>query len=103
MEISRPPYEMLILVCTNLRDSERDSCGRHGSSDIHQEIKRRVRELSLPMRVRVSSSGCLDMCSRGPNVLVYPGARLYSGVRLEDIDFLLADLFGPEALEPPRA
>lgn len=103
MEVSRPPYELLLLVCTNQRDSERASCGLRGGADIHLELKRKVRELSLPIRVRVSSSGCLDLCARGPVILAYPGARLYTEVRLEDLDSILADLFGPDRLAPPQA
>lgn len=103
MNITHPPYELLILVCTNARGPDRDSCARAGSADLHLELKRRVRDLNLPMRVRVSASGCLDLCAHGPVVLAYPGGRLYTAVRLEDIDTILADLFGPERLHPPQA
>ena len=100
MEISRPPYEILILVCTNLRTDGRESCGARDSSWLHQELKRRVKEAKLPVRVRVSQSGCLDLCAFGPNVLVYPEGRLYSAVRPEDVDSILRETFGADALPP---
>jgi (2Fe-2S) ferredoxin len=99
LEIGRLPFKILILVCTNTRGEERASCGARGAVEIHQELKRRVKLLNLPYRVRVSQSGCLDLCSVGPNVLVIPGERLYSGVALEDIDRILEETFGP--LAPP--
>lgn len=99
MEVGRLPYQVLFLVCTNTRGEERPSCGARGSADIHQELKRRVKLLNLPIRVRVSQSGCLDLCSVGPNILVLPGERLYTGVALEDIDRILEETLGP--LAPP--
>ena len=97
METVRLPYEVILFVCTNLRGDERASCSARGSAAIHQELKRRVKMLDLPMRVRVSQSGCLDLCSVGPNVLAFPSGRLYTGVALEDVDRILEDLFGPAA------
>ncbi len=99
MEVSRLPYQVILFVCTNLRGEERPSCGARGSAEIHQELKRRVKLLNLPYKVRVSQSGCLDLCSFGPNVLVVPPGRLYSAVTLEDIDRILEETFGP--LAPP--
>jgi (2Fe-2S) ferredoxin len=99
VEVSRLPYRVLLLVCTNLRGEERSSCGARGSAAIHQELKRRVKSLNLPYRVRVSQTGCLDLCEIGPNVLVFPAGRLYSAVTLEDIDTILEETFGSDA--PP--
>jgi (2Fe-2S) ferredoxin len=97
METTRLPYDLILFVCTNVRGEERASCGARGAAAIHQELKRRVKSLDLPIRVRVSQSGCLDLCSLGPNVLAFPPGRLYTGVSLDDIDRILQDLFGPEA------
>ena len=99
MQVGRLPYRVLFLVCTNLREDERASCAARGSAEIHRELKRRVKLLNLPFHVRVSQSGCLDLCSDGPNVVVWPDGRLYSGVSIEDIDLILEDVFGP--LAPP--
>lgn len=96
MEVGRTPYEVLILVCTNLREDEsRASCARRGSMEMFEEIKRRVKALPLEGRVRVSRAGCLDLCAIGPNVLVFPGGRLYSRVGPEDIDTILRESVGP--------
>jgi (2Fe-2S) ferredoxin len=100
--IGRPPYEILILVCTNLRTDGRESCGARDSSFLYQELKRRVKEAKLTPRVRVSQSGCLDLCAFGPNVIVYPRGTLYSGVAPGDIDLILAETFGADLFPPPE-
>lgn len=92
MERGQPPYEIYVLVCTNRRDDPtRQSCGSSGGMEIHQELKRLVKESGRNVRVRVSQTGCLDLCSRGPVVIVYPQGRLYTGVRFEDVHAILAD------------
>ncbi len=96
------PYEVLILVCTNVRDEKdpRGCCAVRGSVEIHEELKRRVKALRLPFRARVSRTGCLDLCAEGPNVLVFPPGRLYSGVSLADLDVIIDDTFGRFARPP---
>lgn len=90
METARTPYEILILVCTNRREGSRRSCGVSGSEAIHAALKRAVKEAALPVLVRVSQSGCLDLCEKGPVVLIYPSGRLFIGVTESDIPSILA-------------
>lgn len=61
-----------------------------------------MKEANPSVRVRVGQSGCLDLCSFGPNVLVYPGGRLYSAVGPEDLDQILLETLGPDPESPPR-
>jgi (2Fe-2S) ferredoxin len=102
MRVGKLPYEVLILVCTNIRDEAdpRSCCARRGSVEIQEELKRRVKALALPFRARVSRAGCLDLCAEGPNVLVIPPGRLYSGVALADLDAIIDDTFGRFARPP---
>jgi (2Fe-2S) ferredoxin len=96
MDTLRAPYKLLLLVCTHLRQDGRAACGLQGSEEILRELKRRVGELDLPILVRVTRTGCLDLCGMGPAVLAYPSGRLYAGVRPEDVDRILQDLLGEE-------
>lgn len=96
MRVGPLPYEVLILVCTNVRDETdpRSCCAHRGSVEIHEELKRRVKALALPFRTRVSRAGCLDLCAEGPNVIVIPPGRFYSGVSLDDVEVIIDDAFG---------
>jgi (2Fe-2S) ferredoxin len=40
----------------------------------------------LKGRVRANKCGCLDQCEHGPNMVIYPEAVWYGGVRKEDLD-----------------
>jgi Ferredoxin len=49
-------------------------------------MKAKLAERGLKGRVRANKSGCLDQCEHGPNMVVYPEAVWYGGVRKEDLD-----------------
>jgi (2Fe-2S) ferredoxin len=106
MRVGSVPYDVVILVCTNRREaganaggneSARPSCGGRDSGAIHAELKRRVKDLDLPIRVRVSQSGCLGICEEGPNVFVFPPGRAYFGVTIGFIDRIIDDLVAHSA------
>lgn len=97
MEKGEVPYEAIVFVCTNRREEgERVSCadgGRPGDK-VRDLLKARVGELGLKGRVRVSASGCMDLCEEGPNVMVFKrtGERVwYKGVSEADLPRILAE------------
>ncbi|MFB3908962.1 MAG: ferredoxin [Candidatus Eisenbacteria bacterium] len=91
MEVRSAPYAKLVLVCVNLRpaDDPRGSCAARGGQEVYQELKMRVKERRLPFRVRVSHTGCLDLCAHGPIVQVWPAGRVYTGVQVSDVETIL--------------
>ncbi len=86
-----PPYEHHVFVCENRRpeDDPRGCCAAKGSAEIRARLKTGVKEAGLSGRVRINSAGCLDQCTHGPTVVVYPEAVWYGGVRPEDADEIL--------------
>jgi len=42
--------------------------------------------------VRISQSGCLGLCAKGPNVILYPQKIWFSEVRGGDVDDILAKI-----------
>jgi (2Fe-2S) ferredoxin len=54
-------------------------------------MKSRVKALKLNGRdkVRVNRAGCLDRCSEGPVMVIYPAAVWYTFVDNEDIDEII--------------
>lgn len=85
------PYRKIVFVCTNERaPGERVSCGGCGGGEIHARLKELVKERGLRVEVRVSKSGCMDRCELGPNVMIFPDNIWLSGVRLEDIEQVVA-------------
>ena len=84
--------ERHVLVCLNTRPpgNPKGSCGEKGSEDVFDTLKRMVKERGLGARVIVSRTSCLKHCSRGITLAVYPDNIWYGGVRLQDLDEILA-------------
>ena len=66
------PYICHVFVCTNDRQGARKSCADGNSLAIQSLLKEEVKNRGWAGRVRVSSSGCMGLCEKGPNVAIYP-------------------------------
>ncbi len=79
-------YERHIFICTNRRDEDnkKGCCARNGASEIRDAFKEAVSKRGLKGKVRANQSGCLDACSFGTAVVVYPEGIWYSVPRPED-------------------
>ena len=87
MEISKPHFSKYIIVCENLREKG-DCCGPAGGR-LRQALKDLVKEKGLAGNIRVSRSGCLDVCSEGPNVLLMPDNVWFKRVGINDIEAIV--------------
>lgn len=83
-----PKFEKHIFICGNQREPghPRGCCDPQKSGDLHRAFKRALAQRGLLQRVRANKAGCLDQCEHGPNVVVYPDAVWYGGVRPEDAE-----------------
>ncbi len=86
-----PLFERHIFICCNQRDpsSPRGCCDPEGQAKLQKLFKEKLKARGLKGRVRANSSGCLDQCEHGPNLVVYPEAVWYGGVRPEDVDEII--------------
>ncbi len=78
------PYKKLILVCGNIRDDGRVSCGPQGGSEYKDKLKELCKAKQLP--VRVVQTSCLGQCDFGPNIMIMPDDVWLSGATWDDID-----------------
>jgi len=89
MNNEKIPYRRMIFVCTNAEVKEgRPVCGLRGSVEICDALKQEVKARGLKGKVRALKSGCMDLCEKGPNVMVFPDGALHSGVSLSDVPAL---------------
>lgn len=76
-----------VFVCENHRlpDDPRGSCGAKGSEAIRKAFKDELKRHGLKGTVRANAAGCLDACSDGPSIVVYPEGVWYGRVTPEDV------------------
>ena len=94
MEKSAPKFEKYIMVCVNQKAQGEACCGGPGLA-IRDQLKAYVKSKKLSGRIRVSQTGCLDVCALGPNVLVYPENVWYRKVSAEDIPRIIEEQIKP--------
>jgi len=84
-------YAKHVFFCCNQRESGERCCNDGGSRRLRDYAKDRVKSLKLsgPGKVRVNQSGCLDRCTEGPVMVIYPEAVWYTYVDEADIDEII--------------
>ena len=92
MEQARVPYQKIVFVCINKREPHELCCAHRDSEALAAALKARIAALGLARHVRVSKSGCQDLCANGPNVMVFPDDTWYHGVTLGDVERIVHDL-----------
>jgi len=85
--MSEPHYERHVFICVNRREpgNPKGSCAEKGADEVRDEFKRLLHERGLKGRIRANAAGCLDQCSRGVSVVVYPEQIWYGGVKVGDV------------------
>jgi (2Fe-2S) ferredoxin len=77
--------ERHILVCVG------DDCRKRGGKRLCKVMKRALEEQGLKRKVKILEIDCLDQCSAGPMVLVYPDAVWYSGMDVENAETVVEE------------
>ncbi len=86
------PYQKIVFVCVNRREPHETCCAHRESEAIAAALKARVKALGFSRAIRVSKSGCQDLCARGPNVMVFPDDRWYHGVTPADVERIIEEV-----------
>ncbi len=84
MDITKPAFQKYIFVCENKRE-DGECCAAKGSERLRALLKQAIHDRGLKGRIRVSRSGCLDVCSEGANVLLMPDNIWFKHVAEKDI------------------
>lgn len=86
-------FDKHIFICTNQRapGSEKLSCGEAHGMEIVDAFKKKLKSKNLSIKVRAQRAGCLDVCSYGQTLVVYPEGIFYVGVELSDVDEIIEE------------
>ncbi|MGQ5523244.1 (2Fe-2S) ferredoxin domain-containing protein [Chitinimonas sp. PSY-7] len=82
-----------VFFCTNQRPNGESCCNDLGASEMHSYAKKRVKELGIAGegKVRTNKAGCLDRCSLGPVMVVYPDNVWYQYVDKDDVEEIIQE------------
>lgn len=85
MDIETTPHKLHLFFCTNTRKSGEKSCGDNSATEyLADKLKKRFKEDKLP--VRITRTGCLGPCGKGPNIMAYPQEVWFQDVDEDDLD-----------------
>ncbi|MCE2989546.1 MAG: (2Fe-2S) ferredoxin domain-containing protein [Nitrosomonadaceae bacterium] len=86
-------YQHHVFFCTNSRADGRQCCQQHRADEVRDYAKKRIKELGLngEGKVRINLAGCLDRCSEGPVLVVYPEEVWYHYVDTSDVDEIISE------------
>ncbi|HQU14469.1 MAG: 2Fe-2S ferredoxin [Chromatiales bacterium 21-64-14] len=86
-------YRYHVFFCTNQREDGSACCQNHDARAVRDYAKARTKALGLTGAggVRINLAGCMDRCSQGPVLVVYPEAVWYTYVDTEDIDEIIEE------------
>lgn len=84
-------YRQHVFMCTNLRQNGKQCCGDAGAEALRAYAKKKLKALGEAGegRCRINSAGCLDRCSEGPVMVIYPEGVWYTYHNETDIDEIL--------------
>lgn len=86
-----PYYQKHVFFCMNERDDGRQCCSQFGAQTAQEHAKRRIKQMDMngEGKIRINKAGCLDRCSEGPVLVVYPSGTWYTYVDQADIDEII--------------
>jgi len=86
------PWVAHVFVCTNDRGGERKSCADNNSQLVKSKLKEAVNAKGWKEKVRISTSGCMGLCAKGSNVMIYPQNIWFSEVLPDEVDEIISTI-----------
>lgn len=86
-------YRHHLFFCTNQREPGAACCANFDAQKMRDYAKQKVKALGLTGKggVRVNNAGCLDRCTEGPVLVVYPEGTWYTYIDEADIDEIVEE------------
>ncbi|MBA2651448.1 MAG: (2Fe-2S) ferredoxin domain-containing protein [Tatlockia sp.] len=85
-------YTNHLFLCVNQKTAGKQCCSNTGGEPFFDYMKGKLLELDLhgPGKIKISKSGCLGRCSKGPCIVIYPEGVWYNYATLADIDEIIS-------------
>lgn len=87
------PLRYHVYACTQKKPEGVPSCTAEGAEAVLMSLRKQLAEAQLLDQVQVTTCGCLGICERGPNLVVYPEGIWYTQVKPEHIPRIVKEHF----------
>jgi (2Fe-2S) ferredoxin len=79
-------YRKHVFICVNQKAEGKQCCGEKRGMELVQAFKDSLKSKGLQLEIRAQRTGCLDACSFGSALVVYPEGTYYGHVQLSDVE-----------------
>jgi (2Fe-2S) ferredoxin len=87
MDKTKGDFKVHVFICTNQRDKGKECCADQGADGILKQLKEWSKQNpEWRKRIRINSSGCIDRCSEGVAIAMYPQNQWLVNVSEKNID-----------------
>jgi len=88
------PFRYHVYACQQEKPGGNPQCcSARGSAAVLDALRKELAAQKLNDTVQVTTCGSLGMCTRGPNMVVYPEGVWYAGVQAADVPELVREHF----------
>ena len=84
-------YNYHLFFCCHNRSDGREFCNEKGAELLKKYAKQKINALNLEskIKIRVNLAGCMNRCSEGPVLVIYPEGTWYTFIDENDIDEII--------------
>jgi len=84
-------YRYHVFFCVNERAGGRTCCQNYNAKAVRDYAKQKIKQLNLAGEgdIRINAAGCLNRCSEGPTIVVYPDGVWYRYADQNDVDEII--------------
>lgn len=85
------PFRFHIYFCTQKKPEDAPSCLGLGAKEALDALRKELEKAGVSEDVQITTCGCLGLCGKGPNMVVYPEGIWYTGLNPERIVKIVKD------------
>ncbi len=89
--MQKPAHHIFVCASFRVAGEAKGICHRKNSASLMQHLQTELADRDME-DVRISTTGCLNLCEQGPVMVIYPGGHWYGTVNEEKIDEILDGL-----------
>jgi (2Fe-2S) ferredoxin len=81
-------YDYHVFVCANQKPEGKKCCGEETGMEAVKFLREKFRGQDNEKKIRIQRAGCLDLCSRGPALVIYPEGTFYRFQNQDDLNLI---------------